>query len=95
MQEKYICSIHISTILDVAIDYWELKNKNTWVVLGNNIAYRAIEDIQETICVYTYPNEGKRISYTSGDLNKSAWIHTNESGNYYLTPRSLHGKLYS
>lgn len=88
MQEKYICSIHIATILAVAIDYWELNYKNNWVVLSNNIAYRAIENTQETICVYTYPHEGARISYTSGDINKSAWIHTDTENQYYLTPRT-------
>jgi hypothetical protein len=86
-KKVYVCTIPVTTILDIAISYWELK-KDSWKILGNNIAYRNVET-HESICVYTYPNERARISYSINGTSKSAWIHTNVIGDqYYLTPRT-------
>lgn len=86
---QYVCSIPVTTILDTAISYWELQ-RDDWKILGNNIAYRAIE-AHESICVFTYPHEkGPRLNYNINGNSKSAWIHTSEIDNkYYLTPRNV------
>ena len=91
MEEKYVCSMHINEVLNIALSYWELDKNKQWTLLGKNLAYRLTNDIHESLCLNTYPHEaGPRISYVRDSISKSAWIHKSEIDNsYYLIPRVI------